>query len=114
MTLWKHAQRLVRLVDWGVADEARSSLTNFAVGIYIVRSLAIGQAAEHVGELVDPVALVAVAGNTSPSAAHSPSAPSGVSGRPQVTVVEPAGRAVPWTITARPRRRRSRRVPGAA
>jgi O-antigen/teichoic acid export membrane protein len=40
MTLWKHAQHLVRLVGWGVADQALSSLTNFAVGIYIARSLA--------------------------------------------------------------------------
>src|SRR4029453_9730633 len=40
MTLWNHAQHLVRLVGWGVADQALSSLTNFAVGIYIARSLA--------------------------------------------------------------------------
>lgn len=40
MTLWKHAQHVVRLAGWGVADQALSSLTNFAVGIYIARSLA--------------------------------------------------------------------------
>ena len=36
---WRHTRRVRRRLGWGVADQAVSSLTNFAVNIYIVRYL---------------------------------------------------------------------------
>ena len=36
---WSLARRLGRRLGWGVADQAVSSLTNFAVNIYIAREL---------------------------------------------------------------------------
>ena len=36
---WRHTRRARRRLGWGVADQAVSSLTNFALNIYIVRHL---------------------------------------------------------------------------
>jgi O-antigen/teichoic acid export membrane protein len=37
--LWRQRGRVVHRLGWGVADQAVSSLTNFAVSIYVVRTL---------------------------------------------------------------------------
>ena len=37
--LWRQRGRVVHRLGWGVADQAISSLTNFAVSIYVVRTL---------------------------------------------------------------------------
>ena len=40
---WRHTRLARRRLGWGVADQAVSSLTNFAVNIYIVRTLGADQ-----------------------------------------------------------------------
>ena len=40
---WRHVRQAGRRLSWGVADQAVSSLTNFAVSIYIARSLGAAQ-----------------------------------------------------------------------
>ena len=40
---WRHTRRARRRLGWGVADQAVSSLTNFAVNIYIIRRLGVAQ-----------------------------------------------------------------------
>ena len=40
---WRHTRHTGRRLGWGVADQAVSSLTNFAVNIYIVRHLGAAQ-----------------------------------------------------------------------
>src|SRR5439155_18727578 len=37
--LWRVARLAIRRMGWGVADQAMSSISNFAVNIYIARSL---------------------------------------------------------------------------
>ena len=37
--LWRLPRQAVRRLGWGVADQAVSSLTNFAVSIYVARTL---------------------------------------------------------------------------
>jgi O-antigen/teichoic acid export membrane protein len=42
-TLWRLQARAIRRLGWGVADQAISSLTNFAVGLYVVRTVGAAQ-----------------------------------------------------------------------
>ncbi len=37
--LWQAPRKMARRLSWGIADQGMSSLTNFAVGIYVIRSL---------------------------------------------------------------------------
>ena len=37
--IWRPVRQVGRRLSWGVADQAVSSLTNFAVSIYVVRTL---------------------------------------------------------------------------
>lgn len=39
MAPWRLARQAVRRLSWGVADQAASSITNFAVSIYVARTL---------------------------------------------------------------------------
>lgn len=37
--IWRQPRKMMRRLSWGIADQGMSSLTNFAVGIYVVRTL---------------------------------------------------------------------------
>jgi O-antigen/teichoic acid export membrane protein/transcriptional regulator with XRE-family HTH domain len=37
--LWRAPRKMLHRLSWGIADQGMSSLTNFAVGIYVIRAL---------------------------------------------------------------------------
>jgi O-antigen/teichoic acid export membrane protein len=41
--VWRRPRAMVRRLSWGIADQGMSSLTNFAVAIYVVRTLGATQ-----------------------------------------------------------------------
>jgi O-antigen/teichoic acid export membrane protein len=41
--LWLRPRKMVRRISWGIADQGMSSLTNFAVAIYVVHTLGAAQ-----------------------------------------------------------------------
>ncbi len=41
--LWRQPRKMIHRLSWGIADQGMSSLTNFAVGIYVLRTLGATQ-----------------------------------------------------------------------
>lgn len=40
---WRQPRKMMGRLSWGIADQGMSSLTNFAVGVYVVRTLGVAQ-----------------------------------------------------------------------